>query len=108
MGHICRGTSPKTLKWSQVGSLIARGADVPWIAAASADAAEHSLERASQDEWLTHSLWLAHAHALRHACGYKLANDGHDTRALQAHLGHRNIQNTTRYTALDQNGFKGF
>jgi integrase len=38
----------------------------------------------------------AHAHMLRHACGYKLANDGHDTRALQAYLGHRNIQNTTR------------
>jgi integrase len=42
----------------------------------------------------------AHAHMLRHACGYKLANDGIDTRALQAYLGHRNIQNTTRYTAL--------
>jgi integrase len=37
---------------------------------------------------------------LRYACGYKLANDGHDTRAIQAYLGHRNIQNTTRYTAL--------
>lgn len=24
-----------------------------------------------------------HPHMLRHACGYKLANDGHDTRALQ-------------------------
>jgi integrase len=24
----------------------------------------------------------AHAHMLRHACGYKLANDGHDTRAI--------------------------
>jgi site-specific recombinase XerD len=33
----------------------------------------------------------AHAHMLRHACGYKLANDGHDTRAIQAYLGHRNI-----------------
>jgi hypothetical protein len=42
----------------------------------------------------------AHAQMLRHACGYKLANDGHDTRAIQAYLGHRNIQNTTRYTAL--------
>ena len=41
----------------------------------------------------------AHAHMLRHACGYKLANDGHDTRVIQAYLGHRNIQNTTRYTA---------
>jgi len=36
----------------------------------------------------------AHAHMLRHACGYALANAGHDTRALQAYLGHRNIQNT--------------
>ena len=50
----------------------------------------------------------AHAHMLRHACGYKLANDGHDTRALQAYLGHRNIQNTTRYTALAQDRFKNF
>ena len=50
----------------------------------------------------------AHAHMLRHACGYKLANHGHDTRALQAYLGHRNIQNTTRYTALAQDRFKDF
>jgi integrase len=50
----------------------------------------------------------AHAHMLRHACGYKLANDGIDTRALQAYLGHRNIQNTTRYTALAPDRFKGF
>jgi site-specific recombinase XerD len=39
---------------------------------------------------------------------YKLANDGIDTRALQAYLGHRNIQNTTRYTALAPDRFKGF
>ena len=50
----------------------------------------------------------AHAHMLRHACGYKLANDGVDTRSLQAYLGHRNIQNTTRYTALAPDRFKGF
>ena len=31
-----------------------------------------------------------HPHMLRHACGYKLANDGHDTRALQHYLGHKN------------------
>ena len=45
---------------------------------------------------------------LRHACGYKLANDGIDTRALQAYLGHRNIPNTTRYTALAPDRLKGF
>ena len=50
----------------------------------------------------------AHAHMLRHACGFKLANDGHDTRAIQAYLGHRNIQNTTRYTALAPQRFKEF
>jgi integrase len=33
----------------------------------------------------------AHPHTLRHACGYVLVNKGHDTRALQAYLGHRNI-----------------
>ena len=49
-----------------------------------------------------------HAHMLRHACGFKLANDGVDTRSLQAYLGHRNIQNTTRYTALAPDRFKGF
>jgi integrase len=30
-------------------------------------------------------------HMLRHACGYALANKGHDTRALQAYLRHENI-----------------
>ena len=50
----------------------------------------------------------AHAHMLRHACGYKLANDGHDTRAIQAYLGHRNIQNTTRYIALAPQRFREF
>jgi site-specific recombinase XerD len=50
----------------------------------------------------------AHARMPRHACGHKLANDGVDTRSLQAYLGHRNIQNTTRYTALAPDRFKGF
>jgi site-specific recombinase XerD len=49
-----------------------------------------------------------HAHVLRHACGFKLANDGIDTRSLQAYLGHGNIQNTTRYTALSSGRFKNF
>jgi integrase len=30
-----------------------------------------------------------HSHMLRHSCGYKLANDCHDTRAIQHYLGHR-------------------
>ena len=38
----------------------------------------------------------AHPHMLRHACGFALANKGHDTRAFQAYLGQRNIQHTVR------------
>ena len=50
----------------------------------------------------------AHPHMLRHACGFALANAGHDTRALQAYLGHRNIQHTVRYTELAPDRFKDF
>lgn len=49
-----------------------------------------------------------HPHMLRHACGYKLANDGHDTRAIQQYLGHKNITHTVRYTELAPDRFKGF
>src|SRR5262245_58921788 len=47
-------------------------------------------------------------HMLRHACGYALANAGHDTRALQAWLGHKNIQHTVRYTEMAPDRFKDF
>jgi integrase len=50
----------------------------------------------------------AHPHMLRHACGYKLANDGHNARSLQAYLGHRCIQRTVRYTELAPTRFKDF
>ena len=50
----------------------------------------------------------AHPHMLRHACGYALANRGQDTRALQAYLGHKNIQHTVRYTELSPGRFKDF
>ena len=33
-----------------------------------------------------------HPHMLRHACGFKLANEGVDTRTIQAYLGHKSIQ----------------
>ena len=42
----------------------------------------------------------AHPHMLRHATCYALASKGHDTRTLQAYLGHKNIQHTVRYTEL--------
>lgn len=50
----------------------------------------------------------AHPHMLRHACGFALANKGHDTRSLQAYLGHRNIQHTVRYTELSPGRYKNF
>jgi type 1 fimbriae regulatory protein FimB/type 1 fimbriae regulatory protein FimE len=50
----------------------------------------------------------AHPHMLRHACGYALASKGHDTRALQAYLGHGTIQHTVRYTELSPTRFKDF
>jgi type 1 fimbriae regulatory protein FimB/type 1 fimbriae regulatory protein FimE len=52
--------------------------------------------------------FVVHPHMLRHGGGYKLANDGHDTRSLQAYLGHRNIQHTCRYTELSPTRFKDF
>jgi site-specific recombinase XerD len=47
-----------------------------------------------------------HPHMLRHATGFKLANDGVDTRTLQAYLGHKSIGNTVRYTELSATRFK--
>ena len=49
-----------------------------------------------------------HPHMLRHAAGFKLANDGQDTRAIQHYLGHKNITHTVRYTELSADRFKGF
>ena len=49
-----------------------------------------------------------HPHMLRHACDYKLANKGHDTRAIQHYMGHRNIQQTVRYIDLAAARFNGF
>jgi site-specific recombinase XerD len=49
-----------------------------------------------------------HPHMLRHACGFELATDGHDTRALQHYLGHKNIQHTVRYTEMAPDRFKDF
>jgi len=52
--------------------------------------------------------FAVHPHMLRHACGFKLANDGHDTRSLQHYLGHKNIQHTVRYTELSPDRFRDF
>ena len=49
-----------------------------------------------------------HPHMLRHACGFYLACKGYDTRAIQAYLGHKNIQHTVRYTELSPDRFQDF
>jgi type 1 fimbriae regulatory protein FimB/type 1 fimbriae regulatory protein FimE len=47
-------------------------------------------------------------HAQGHACGYKLANDGVDTRGLSHYLGHACLQSTRIYTELARNRFEDF
>ncbi len=49
-----------------------------------------------------------HPHMLRHSTGFYLANQGHDTRAIQAYLGHANINNTVIYTHLSPQRFQKF
>jgi type 1 fimbriae regulatory protein FimE len=53
-------------------------------------------------------LFPIHPHMLRHSTGYKLANQGEDTRSLAYYLGHRNLQSTARYTALAPDRFAKF
>lgn len=49
-----------------------------------------------------------HPHQLRHATGYRLANEGRTTRDIQGFLGHKNMRHTVRYTELAADRFKGF
>ncbi len=49
-----------------------------------------------------------HPHMLRHATGFYLADQGHDTRAIQHYLGHKQIAHTTRYTELAADRFNEF
>lgn len=69
------------------------------------DAIRKIVGRAGKEAKLIFSV---HPHMLRHACGYKLAQGGQDTRAIQHYLGHKNIQHTVRYTQLSADRFKGF
>ena len=48
-----------------------------------------------------------HPHLLRHACGFKLVNQGFDTLSLAAYLGHRQVANTKRYCRMDSRRFEG-
>jgi integrase len=87
------------LKWR--GHEITRVAGTPFTTAGFARMLQRVAEKAGLDI-------KVHAHMLRHACGFKLANDGVDTRSLQSYLGHVNIQHTVRYTELSPTRFKNF
>jgi site-specific recombinase XerD len=69
----------------------------------SAPGFSRMIERAAE---VAHLDIKANAHMLY--AFYKLANDGHDTRATQAYLSYRNTQNMTDYTALAPQRFKEF
>jgi site-specific recombinase XerD len=71
----------------------------------AAATARRIIKRAGESAGLSLSV---HPHMLRHACGFYLASKGHDTRAIQAYLGHKNIQHTVRYTELSPLRFKDF
>ena len=75
------------------------------LAPLSVRTAHHIVARAGR---IADMPFTIHPHMLRHATGFYLANQGHDTRAIQAYLGHANIHNTTRYTALSANRFRDF
>ena len=85
--------------------MVGPGAFVPSCGPFTTDPFNWLVKRAGQRASLA---FQAHAHMLRHACGYALANAGHDTRALQDYLGHKNIQHTVRYTELAPTRFKDF
>jgi integrase len=47
-----------------------------------------------------------HFHMLRHACGYRMNDQGIPIRVIQDWLGHRNIRHTEQYTANSPEAFK--
>jgi type 1 fimbriae regulatory protein FimB/type 1 fimbriae regulatory protein FimE len=104
--HPLRGPELRSLRQSQRDY-----PDSPYLfvsergAAMVADTARGIIERAGQRAGIP---FPVHPHMLRHACGFYLASKGHDTRAIQAYLGHKNIQHTVRYTELAPGRFKDF
>lgn len=104
--HPLRGTELRSLRQLQRDY-----PDSPYLfvserrAAMAAATARGIIERAGQ---LAGIPFPVHPHMLRHACGFYLASKGHDTRAIQAYLGHKNIQHTVRYTELSPGRFKDF
>jgi type 1 fimbriae regulatory protein FimE len=49
-----------------------------------------------------------HPHQLRHACGYRLTNEGKDSRSIQAYMGHKKPENAMIYTKMSPERFRDF
>ncbi len=49
-----------------------------------------------------------HPHMLRHSKGYQLVNDGRDIRTIQDYFGHRQLNQTARYTEVDYRSIADF
>jgi type 1 fimbriae regulatory protein FimE len=104
--HPLRGPELRALR-----RLLRDYPDTPYVfvserkAPLTTDAVRKIIGRAGREAGIA---FPVHPHMLRHAAGYKLANDGRDTRAIQHYLGHRNIQHTARYTELAPGRFKDF
>jgi len=85
--------------------------DTPYVfvserqAPLSTRAVRHIIARAGLLAQITEPV---HPHQLRHACGYYLAAQGQDTRAIQDYLGHKNIHHTVRYTQMSPQRFENF
>ena len=58
MGHVRLGILPKSRKWNQLVNELRLGADIDQIAASAANAAEASLQAASNDPAFLHAFWL--------------------------------------------------
>jgi len=83
--------APRAADWKEVAGSSSALRALAGTAIAARQRARASFARAKMP-------FPIHPHMLRHGCGYALANAGHDTRRLQAYLGHKNIQHTVRYT----------
>lgn len=71
----------------------------------TADVVRKIVERAGENAKLGFSV---HPQMLRHSWGFKLADDGHDTRSIQHYLGHKSVQHTVRHTELAPTRFNSF
>jgi ABC-type tungstate transport system permease subunit len=83
------------------------GIDVRVVAQGTGEALK-TARRGAADVVFVHDKSEEEKFLAEDACGFKLANDGQDTRALQHYLGHKNIQHTVRYTELSPERFKSF